>query len=128
MFIKGPSGAGDFNIFCGRAFFIAIPIGNAMQCNRSAERIFVCCVFNLIILLLNECHEHFIDFIICKIKNSVLFLISKAFLALATRRRRGAGLPGGSGGRAARDPTYGQPPGRSQRSSDFNVFCSDVCK
>ena len=57
-----------------------------------------------------------------------MFLISQAFLALATRRRCGAGRPGGSGGRAARDPTYGEPPGRCQRSSDFNVFCSAVWK
>ena len=79
-------------------------------------------------ILLNECHEHFMDFIICKIKNSAMFLISQAFLALATRRRCGAGRPGGSGGRAARDPTYGEPPGRCQRSSDFHVFCSAVWK
>ena len=83
-------------------------------------------VFILNIMLLNECHEHFMDFIICKIKNSAMFLISQAFLALATRRRCGAGRPGGSGGRAARDPTYGEPPGRCQRSSDFHVFCSAV--
>ena len=50
-----------------------------------------------------------------------MFLISQPFLALATRRRCGAGRPGGSGGRAARDPTYGEPPGRCQRSSDFNA-------
>ena len=64
----------------------------------------------------------FLDFIICKIKNSAMFLISQAFLALATRRRCGAGLPGGSGGRAARDSTYGQPRARSQRSFDFHAF------
>ena len=57
-----------------------------------------------------------------------MFLISQAFLALATRRRCGAGRPGGSGGRAARDPTYGEPPGRCQRSSDFNVFCFALWK
>ena len=85
-------------------------------------------VFTGNVILLNECHEHFMDFIICKIKNSAMFLISQAFLALATRRRCGAGRPGGSGGRAARDPTYGEPPGRCQRSSDFNAFCSAVWK
>ena len=85
-------------------------------------------VFTWNLILLNECHEHFMDFIICKIKNSAMFLISQAFLALATRRRCGAGRPGGSGGRAARDPTYGEPPGRCQRSSDFHVVCSAVWK
>ena len=83
-------------------------------------------VFNLNIILFNECHEHFMDFIICKIKNSVSFKISNAFFALTARRRCGAGLPGGSGGELARDPTYGQPPGRRQRSSDFDAFCSAV--
>ena len=100
-----------------------------MQCSnppRSGKSNFL--MFLLETLLLNECHEHFMDFIICKIKNSAMFLISQAFLALATRRRCGAGRPGGSGGRAARDPTYGEPPGRCQRSSDFHVFCSAVWK
>ena len=55
-------------------------------------------VFTGNLILLNECHEHFMDFIICKIKNSVMFLISEAFLALATRRRCGAGRLGRSGG------------------------------
>ena len=93
-----------------------------MQQTRGAETIVFLCFFNGNPILFYECQEHFIDFIICKKNNSMLFSISKAFLALATRRRCGAGLPGGSGGRAARDSTYGQPLARSQRSFDFNVF------
>ena len=101
-----------------------------MQCSNP-PRSGKCKKFNVFtwhLILLNECHEHFMDFIICKINNSAMFLISQAFLSLATRRRCGAGRPGGSGGRAARDPTYGEPPGRCQRSSDFNAFCSAVWK
>ena len=48
--------------------------------------------------------------------------ISILFLALPAERRGGAGLPGTSGGRAARDPTYGQPPWRNQRNYDFMRF------
>ena len=48
--------------------------------------------------------------------------VSIQLLTLAAGRRGGAELPGTSGGRAARDPTYGQPPGRNQRSCDFISF------